>query len=309
MASQAFAEARLLEQSQLEVAASEAAAKRQKTEICSFNDIKEVVLQQSKQLQDAVMASQATSMAIQQLVHVLARLPQLTQTPVSAALPQPNLLANAGADDDLDPTQRPADEALGALGRGGVQAAASSDAGKPLWLKKMPEDLCKEIEKAVSEHEKVLRKHLKNEKSIEKSANDLLFFEKHSKELSYPKGMKAFKSNLKFAELDEPVEASKLADFSWTITVEKGTSRRAAMQKLHWSASRAIKQLDSEALLHHRQNLREKTAKIHLLGTCGKLCADYLNNSAVTVPGLDAPAKNRWTQSCSTSLLKSSFAQ
>ena len=50
MASQAFAEARLLEQSQLEVAANEAAAKRQRTEICSFNDIKEVVLQQSKQL-------------------------------------------------------------------------------------------------------------------------------------------------------------------------------------------------------------------------------------------------------------------
>ena len=175
MASQAFAEARLLEQSQLEVAANEAAAKRQRTEICSFNDIKEVVLQQSKQLQDAVMASQATSMAIQQLVHVLARLPQLTQTPVSAALPQQNMQAQVGTEDDLEPTQRPADEALGALGRGGVQAAMSSDAGRTLWLKKMPDDLCKGVEKAVSEHEKVLRKHLKNEKSIAKSNSDLQF--------------------------------------------------------------------------------------------------------------------------------------
>ena len=71
---------------------------------------------------------------------------------------------------------------------------------------------------------------MKNEARISSGEDDMLTFDEGSEELEYPKGIRAFKSQAEFVELDEITPECALGDYQISIILKAGSTRRHAMK-------------------------------------------------------------------------------
>jgi hypothetical protein len=77
----------------------------------------------------------------------------------------------------------------------------------------------------------------------------------------YPKGMRAFKTQQDFKELDSELIDAQNEYVSMVIHIPKGSSRARAMHIMHWEAAKTIQKIDHEALLEKRRNLKAGTSR------------------------------------------------
>ena len=82
------------------------------------------------------------------------------------------------------------------------------------------------------------------------------------KELRYPKGIKEFKAQTDFRELENGLADAKTNDVVMTITIPKESSRVYAMNLIHWSAAKKMKEIDCEALLGKMHELESRNNEI-----------------------------------------------
>lgn len=84
----------------------------------------------------------------------------------------------------------------------------------------------------------------------------------------YPKGVKICKTVQSFVELDLPLSDAKDNDIEFKFTLNKGITKREALQKAHWNFTKFWKQVDGEALTQHRDSLKPLAAKARLKEAC-----------------------------------------
>lgn len=110
-----------------------------------------------------------------------------------------------------------------------------------------------------------------------------------SGKLTYPVGVRPFNSPPSFAELDNQWEKVKEEDFQLVITIKKGTTRRQAMQQIHWVAQRYAKGLEMEAQKDHCTNVHARAKKAALIEGCKKIVSDSQDQSGADELGLERP--------------------
>ena len=103
-------------------------------------------------------------------------------------------------------------------------STADGVSGPQVGMKKIPEPLDKELQKAAQSFERTLRKYVRNERSMKKlhkinsEFNELAGEKKLS---MYPKGVRAFKSVSTFKELDEVYSATESRDWDFLCQYQK----------------------------------------------------------------------------------------
>mmetsp|Transcript_75271 Transcript_75271/g.233689 ORF Transcript_75271/g.233689 Transcript_75271/m.233689 type:complete len:622 (-) Transcript_75271:42-1907(-) len=100
-------------------------------------------------------------------------------------------------------------------------------------LKELPEKYVKHIGKVASNHENNINKYHKASSRLEKSREDLDVLRDASTGYRYPPGIRPFRSPTDNIELDEAWSATRNSDVTVSVVIEKGSSRRDAMAKLH----------------------------------------------------------------------------
>ena len=110
--------------------------------------------------------------------------------------------------------------------------------------------------------------------------------------LRYPAGTRPFKSPLEQHELDEEWSKTKEEPFTFQVQIEKGASRRRAMQKIHRGAAEALRSIDVENIKTHNEALSKKVSKVAFVETCASFCKDpgEEDNTCMAL-GIDAPKR------------------
>ena len=93
---------------------------------------------------------------------------------------------------------------------------------------------------------------------------DIEVFERD--DLLYPKGMRTFKTQLDFKELESELIDAQNDDIQVVVKIPKGSTRAKAMNIIHREAAKSIKKIDHEALLEKRKNLKAGTSRDCLKG-------------------------------------------
>lgn len=91
----------------------------------------------------------------------------------------------------------------------------------------------------------------------------------------YPPGTRPWRARGDSVQLDECWIPSRESDLNITICVQKGSSRRDALQWIHHGLEMARKDIHAESLAEHINCLKPLTTR----STFFKACADYRSDS------------------------------
>ena len=72
----------------------------------------------------------------------------------------------------------------------------------------------------------------------------------------YPSGIRAWHAPLEVDCLDEPWSSSADQDYEVSITIPRGTSKREAMQRIHYGCHGALTSIHHETVDAHARSLR-----------------------------------------------------
>ena len=93
-----------------------------------------------------------------------------------------------------------------------------------------------------------MRKLLKCTTKVDKGKDDLQVFAEDTTGTRYPAGIRPFRSPAELVELDATLSQCKERDWVFKVTNPMGTSRRAALQKLHREHAMFVRSTDVQTL-------------------------------------------------------------
>ena len=152
---------------------------------------------------------------------------------------------------------------------------------------KLPESLVKEMEKVACGFEKDMRKFIRTRDFVARAEQDLKSMNDGESSCFYPAGVRPFKSPVELAELDGILDEAFTDEFTVSIKICKGTTRREAMRIVHHRSALCLKHVHTQSLKEHLTFLKPKSSRQHFfdfIGHVGKATIDNL--------GLDEPQRD-----------------
>jgi hypothetical protein len=154
---------------------------------------------------------------------------------------------------------------------------------------------------------KDLRKYLKNHERIKRAIEDCKTFNDDQTKTVYPKGVRAFKCQPEFSELDGACSLAAAAAHKLEIILPHGCSRKQAMSIMHWETAKFMKRMDCEALEHHKETLKPRIQKTELFKLIKQVIHDELQ--APDADGLEAPRQRYMPDEAISSHVESIYSE
>ena len=240
---------------------------------------------QQRQMQDAVAAVTMAALAAAQAVASLAGQMARPAAPVGAE----------GAD------------------RAGSGAALTPPVQKPIIastsppLNKLTSDETKSIMTSTKGFEASVRKLLKCNAQVDKGKADLQLFAQDTTGTRYPAGIRPFKSAAEMVELDSTLSQCKERDWVFMVTIQVGTSRRSALQKLHREHAMFVRSTDVEALEEQQSTLRGVASLAHFREKCTTALREARAERDSNTARLDFPVRTETAECVVTERIESEY--
>ena len=241
---------------------------------------------QQRQMQDAVaavtLAAQAAAQAVASLAGQMAR----SAAPVGAE----------GADRA---------RSGGATSTPPVQAPMIASSSPPLG--KLTADESKSIMASTKGFEASVRKLLKCNTKVDKGKDDLQVFAEDTTGTTYLAGIRPFRSPADMVELDSTLSQCKERDWVFMVTIRMGTSRRAALQKLHREHAMFVRSTDVEALEEQQSTLRGVASLAHFRDKCTTALRETRAERDSNTARLDFPVRTETSEGVLTERIESEY--
>ncbi len=104
----------------------------------------------------------------------------------------------------------------------------------------------------------------------------------------YPNGTRAWHAPLEVESMDAVWSKVEQEDFTCQFTIAKGTSRRDAMQSIHYQCHGFLTDLHHEVVANHARELRSMVSKEEFVKACGEF---KTSNEGGVADDLDAPIR------------------
>lgn len=182
------------------------------------------------------------------------------------------------------PVILPVEAAVAAANVGLLAAEA-----KLATAKKLPEELLKHFKDTARDFERRTTKYLNVNKTKQalKEKCEVFAGNNPANGFKYPNGVRAWHAPVEVDSIDEGWSSAKDEDHCCTITIPKGTSRRDAMQRIHYVCQGWLTDLHYETVAAHAEVLRRTVAKDEFVKACGA----WQPAQPTAEDGLDAPLR------------------
>jgi hypothetical protein len=115
----------------------------------------------------------------------------------------------------------------------------------------LSEELSMHIRKCAHDFEKDVKRFVSTKAQLAQASADEALMNDVTRGRRYPSGVRPFKSASEKAELDEPWNESRDADYVITVHIPAATSRREVMSILHHTTARIQKSIEVQQLQDH----------------------------------------------------------
>ena len=170
-------------------------------------------------------------------------------------------------------------------------------------LRHIPPDLEKHISKVTSQFEKQVVKFIRNKELLAGGIDQLKVLDEPGAH-RYPSGIRPFKSPEERADLDACLNECQISDCVFTCTIEKGSTRRAAMQQVHHCCTRFLKAADNEGRQGYVDSLRASVTRKAFVEACTSWKPEVVDSLE-----LDEPCRTQINDALAVARVEKAYAQ
>ena len=163
--------------------------------------------------------------------------------------------------------------------------AEAATVSKPNQSNKVPEEIKQCITRHMKKASDKIQKSIRASKRLDLAKADL---ETMTESGRYPPGTRPFKSQAGLPELDEMLAECTENDFTFSVTVPQGSSRREALAIMHHAFTRETKRINTAALTERVEKEKAMVKRSQILEECHAVVAKQLQIDKL---GLDDPVQ------------------
>ena len=158
----------------------------------------------------------------------------------------------------------------------------------------LPKGLMTKLEGESKKFENVVHKYLRSRSRTDQMQSIVEVMRKDYEEGKlerYPTGTRPFKSNENLRELDFAWSEGMQKDVSITINIKQGSTRREALQILHYAQTMYSQIINAEAAMAHRDAMHVKAKKVEFMSMMKAIIDEAANEHKAREWDLDEPVR------------------